>query len=102
MGSFLTNYQVRSDSASAVREALAGLVQSRAYVSPPKDGWVTVYDEASDHQDDVTLRRMALGLSERLKTSVLCFLVHDSDVMVYWLCRDGTLVDEFNSDPDYF
>ncbi len=38
MGFFLTNYQVRGDSASRVVEALAGLGAARAYVSPPRNG----------------------------------------------------------------
>jgi hypothetical protein len=43
MGSFLTNYQIRSDSASAVREALAGLAKSGACGSRARNGWVIVY-----------------------------------------------------------
>ena len=50
MGASLTNYQVRGKSAAEVSEAVASLVQSRAYVSPEKNGWVTIYDEASDRQ----------------------------------------------------
>jgi hypothetical protein len=102
MGSFFTNYQVRSDSALPVREALAGLAQGRAYVSPPKNGWVSVYDEKSDEQDDRLLRRIAAGLSGALKTAVLAFLVHDSDIAAYWFYHNGQLVDEFDSAPDYY
>ena len=102
MGSFLTNYQVRSDDAAAVRDAVIPLVQSRAYVSPPKNGWVTIYDEKSDEQNDAVLRKMAMRLSQTLKTSVFAFLVHDSDILAYWLYRGGDLIDEFDSDPEYF
>jgi hypothetical protein len=37
-----------------------------------------------------------------METTVFAFLVHDSDVAVYWLYQNGTLADEFNSAPDYF
>src|ERR1051325_3964302 len=102
MGSFLTNLQVRSESTASVREALLPLVKGRAYISPPKNGWVTVYDEASDSQHDALLSRIAAVLSRSLHTAVFAFLVHDSDVAMYWLYQNGALADEFNSAPDYF
>lgn len=102
MGAFFTNYHVRTDSSSAVRQALLGLVRARAYVSPPKNGWITIYDEASDEQDSAILKRMAGGISKALGTAVLALLVHDSDIAAYWLYQNGTLVDEFDSNPDYY
>jgi hypothetical protein len=102
MGAFFTNYQVRTKSASAVKKALVTLVQSRAYVSPEKNGWVTVYDESSEDQDEATLGRIAAGLSKALDAAVLGFLVHDSSMAVYWLYQGGVITDEFNSAPDYF
>src|SRR5262245_43711527 len=102
MGSFFTNFHVRSESQDKVRAALLPLVEARAYVSPPTNGWVTVYDEASDQQDESIIGKLAEGLSKKLHTAVVAFLVHDSDVAMYWLYRDGELADEFNSAPDYF
>ena len=99
MGSSFTNCQVRSNSAAAVRDALAGLVESRAYVSPPKNGWVTVYDEAAELQGDV-ICRIAGSLSRALKTAAFAILVHDSDIAAYWLYQGGALVDEFDSCPE--
>jgi len=102
MGAFFTNYQVRSESTSRVRDIVGSVAQARAYISPPSNGWVTVYDERSDDQDDAIIQELAGELSGTLKTTVLAFLVHDSDVAMYWLYRDGALVDEFNSNPHYF
>lgn len=102
MGAFLTNYQVRTKSASAVKKTIATLVQSRAYVSPEKNGWVTVYDESSDEQNEATLNRIAGGLSKALDAAVFGFLVHDSDIAVYWFYQGGVIKDEFNSAPNYF
>jgi hypothetical protein len=78
------------------------LATSRAAISPPKNGWVTVYDEESDSQNDSIIHRIALGLSRSLKTDVLAFLVHDSDIARYWLYRSGSLLDEYNSEPGHF
>jgi hypothetical protein len=101
MGAFFTNYHVRSDSLATVRDAVAELIQTRAFVSPPKNGWVTIYDEDSDNQDEATLSRIGAGLSKSLKTATLAVLVH-SDIAAYWLYQNGKLLDEFNSAPDYF
>jgi hypothetical protein len=41
-------------------------------------------------------------LSRHLQSVVLSFNVYDGDYLQYWLARDGSLIDEFNSCPDYF
>src|SRR5205823_4660728 len=69
---------------------------------PAKNGWVTVYDEASDGQNEKVLRSLGEALSKQLDTVVIACLVHDSDIAMYWLFDRGHLVDEFNSAPDYF
>src|ERR1700679_2096902 len=102
MGASFTNCQVRSTDANAVATVLASLVKSRAYISPASGGWVTVYDEATESQDSKLLIKLAKELSKTLKTEVFGFLVHDSDIAVYYLCQNGELVDEFDSCPDYF
>lgn len=102
MGAFFTNLQVRNASSKAICAALPKLTDSRAYVSPETNGWVTVYCEAIEDQNDKTLRAIAGGLSKSLRADVLAFLVHDSDIAAYWLYHNGTLTDEFDSAPDYF
>ena len=102
MGAFFTNYQVRSDSAEKVMDVVARSVKTRAYISPPKDGWVTVYDETSDDQDERELQRLAKVISKELSTTVFAFLDHDSDILIYYLYERGEIADEYNSNPDYF
>ena len=102
MGASFTNYQIRGKRTAEVKLALASLVETRAYISPEKNGWVTVYDEKSEEQDEGTLTKIAAALSRSLDTAVFAFLVHDSDIAVYWLYQGGTISDEFNSAPDYF
>lgn len=101
MGAFFTNLQVRGASTEAICNVLPKLTTARAYVSPQSNGWVTVYPEATETQSD-TICAMAEGLSKMFKTDVLGFLVHDSDIAIYWLYRCGDLLDHFNSAPDYF
>jgi hypothetical protein len=102
MGAFFTNHQVRDKSATEVCDALKPLLEGHAYVSPEKNGWVTVYDEASDRQEESTINQLAAELSRSLDTPVFGFMVHDSDIAFYWLYQNGVLIDEFNSAPDYF
>lgn len=102
MGAFFTNLQVRHASTKAICSALPKLTNARAYVSPESNGWVTVYTEATEDQNDKTLRAIAVGLSKSLKADVLAFLVHDSDIAAYWLYCNGALTDEFDSAPDCF
>src|SRR6266404_4610009 len=101
MGAFFTNLQIRNASTRAICSALPKLTEDRAYVSPESRGWVTVYPEATEDQSE-TIRGIASGLSKTLKADVLGFLVHDSDIAMYWLYQNGRLTDEFNSAPDYF
>lgn len=101
MGASFTNLQIRNSSTKAIGSLFPKLTDSRAYISPDHNGWVTVYAEATEDQNDETMRTVAKGISKSLKTDVLGFLVHDSDIAMYWLFRNGTLADEFNSAPDY-
>jgi ankyrin repeat protein len=71
-------------------------------VTDPKNGWITIYDETSESQDLAELQRLGKNLSSKLKTSVFCFMVHDSDILVYLLYDKGTFVDQYDSRPDYF
>ena len=102
MGAFFTNIQVRNGATKAICSALPRLTTSRAYVSPPRNGWVTVYAEATEDQSDPPMLSLAEGLSRMFKTDVLGLLVHDSDIAMYWLYRCGEPLDQFNSLPDYF
>jgi hypothetical protein len=97
MGAFFVNYQIRSEDQTKVVTAAGELVQGRAYISPPKDGWVTVYDETSESQDVYEIGRLGSELSTKLETVVFVFLVSDSTMFVYYLFDNGDLLDEYHS-----
>jgi ankyrin repeat protein len=102
MGAFLTNYHVRISDKAACIQALKSIIRSRAMVTEPANGWITIYDETSESQNLEELRRVGKTISSRLKTAVFCFMVHDSDIFVYLVYEKGKLVDQFDSRPDYF
>jgi len=102
MGASFANYHVRKIDAKNCARALTTLIGSRALVTDSKNGWTTIYDEQSDSQDIEVLRRLAKGLSSKLKTAVIVMMVHDGDVFMYLLFDNGEVVDQFDSKPDYF
>jgi ankyrin repeat protein len=102
MGVSFTNYQIRTRSVSQCAKAVAQVVSSRAVVTDQKNGWITLYDEASDAQDIKEIRRVAKSLSAKTAAPVLALLVHDSDVVHYLLYNRGRLTDQFDSHPGYF
>jgi hypothetical protein len=124
VGSFFTNVQVHTgDRAPAdVREAVIMTLRASAvadgfvedatlsaedadrviYIGPVTAGpWISVYDEATEDQDDVSRRSLAARLSQVVGAAV-SVLVHDSDVLELRLWQRGTEVDVYNSAPDYF
>lgn len=99
MGAFYVNYTVRGSTQKAVAEALKGW---KAVVLPEQNGCVTVAEERSDSQDTNILRHLSNHLSSTLRAPTLCILNHDDDLLVYFLSKDGQIVDQYNSQPDYF
>lgn len=102
MGASFANCNVRTTHALKCAKALASSIGSRALMTDPKRGWITVYDEESESQGDKVLRGLAKTLSAKLKTVVISIFVHDSDIFHYLVYEKGELVDQFDSKPDYF
>jgi len=69
-------------------------------VVPPRNGWVTVYDELSD-RDPEMLRRLARELSDRMGAVVLLLGVEQSEVVRFVLFERGRVMDEYLSVPAF-
>jgi hypothetical protein len=128
MGSFFTNVQLlragrlasapRPAQVAAIADAIkqaalaAGFVEAdpagkadRTILVGGGDGdgrWLTIYDSATEDQDDKALDALASALSARLETSAVTVLVHDSDVLELRLFEAGKRADRYNNDPGYF
>lgn len=121
MGGFYTSLHVlvgdRADAAAVVR-AVSNAVVTPGNVAPAADDpepdqvvlvspvgedapWVTIFDEALE-QDEASLDALAAHVSSELKTWAVGIIVHDSDVVMLRLHKDGALLDVYNSNPDYF
>jgi hypothetical protein len=100
MGNFYTNITLRGpdlDPVLAYLDAEAIV----AYVAAPQPGYVVVYDQASESQDDTILTARAAQLSHQFNCPALAVLNHDDDVLAYWLYQDGTRIDAYDSTPGW-
>jgi GNAT superfamily N-acetyltransferase len=96
---------LQTDDQGAVERAVARFVPrvsaSRAtVVSPPRNGWVAVYDEVAD-QDTEELRQLGRELSNVIGTVVVAIGVEHEQVVRYLAFDHGRIVDEYLSVPDF-
>jgi hypothetical protein len=103
MGNQFVNYQVKSESTSRVANCINKISSGKTYVSSPKEGWITVYNEKSedwyDGNTDVYIINLAKILSNELETVVFAFVVFGGINFLYFCYYNGRLVDEFYDRP---
>lgn len=102
MGSFFTNFHARSMDQDAVVRAVRYAGAVPAYVSASGGGWISVYPEPAESQDEALIQKIAQTLSTALHQAVFAFLVHDSDIFAYWLYDQGKKSDVYDSAPGFF
>ena len=100
MGAFLGSTQIKCGDRKAVLEAATAVAKEldiQCLVSPVVSGWVGVFPSGNgqDH-------RVGEELAKRLGGTVWHVLVHDDDVLAYWLWHEKELVDSYWSVPGYF
>jgi hypothetical protein len=99
MGAFYVDYTVKGADPKWVVRALGG---TNAFISPEQSGCIVVLDEESGKQNQAVIAKVAAHLSASLRTTVLTVLNHDCDILWYQLYKGGTLIDQYNSTPDYW
>jgi hypothetical protein len=101
MGASYTNITLHGPDQEQVVQCLTQMHRT-AYVSPTVDNYTVVYDRETEDQDAAHLIGLASQLSTAFECPALAVLVHDSDILAYWLFEEGTLADEYDSAPGYF
>ncbi len=91
MGSFYTQVLVKHQDAAQCADVMKRLAR-RAVVIPAHNGISVVCDREADDQDIEVLDRVALSLSERLKTAAVGLLNHDDDILVFRFFESGTFI----------
>jgi hypothetical protein len=102
MGLFCVNFHFRTTDDRALADALSRRRITQYRIVPAKSGWISLYERQASEQDDRRIRELAGDLSKDLQVAIIAFLVHDSDIACYWLYDKGQLLDEYNSNPEYF
>lgn len=118
MGSFFVNVQARArsaDSPTTIAEAIAadareagwieadeGGCDREVLVGPTRDGWVTVYDELAEMQNEEVVDGLARAVSAATGEPAVAVLMHDSDVLQLRRFDGGRRVDVYDSNPSYF
>jgi len=64
--------------------------------------WLTIIEASFAVHGTPWLGELATALSARLHTHTLVMMVHDDDLLLYNLDRDGEALDGYNSCPQYF
>jgi hypothetical protein len=69
-------------------------------VAPPRNGWISVYDELCDREPEM-LRRLGRELSDRMGAVVLVLGVEEGAVVRFIFLERGRVMDEYLSVPEY-
>jgi ribosomal-protein-alanine N-acetyltransferase len=105
-GESYASLHVQTDDGEAVQAAVAKYLQrlgrsGGGRVSEPRNGWVAVHDELIDG-DRKARERLASELSNATAAVVCALAVDDGRVVRYTLYERGSIVDEYQSVPEYF
>jgi hypothetical protein len=100
MGAHYRSVQIRGENRNAVMAAAEGIARSqngKLLVGPVLNGWIGLY-----LNDSVPSEGFAVEISKSLEVLALDLIVHDSDIFIYNFYKQGHLIDEYSSAPDYF
>lgn len=104
-GESYASIHVQTDDPQAVEAAVAKYLprfggSAQASISPPRNGWVAVHDELCD-RDRRVRERLSSELSSGTAAVVCALAVEDGRVVRYVLYERGSVVDEYQSVPEY-
>ena len=100
MGTFYGSILVRTENSDEVQKALGEVAQvtdHKFLLGPPVSGWISIFPDRSGQSD-----KTSVEIAKLLPNDIFHLVVHDDDIFSYYFYRDGRLVDQYNSCPDYF
>lgn len=99
MGAFYGNLTLKGVDQQRIAEALHG---RRSIVAPNAGDYVIAFDSVCDDQDIEAIQALTSKLSRKFDCAALAAVVHDDDVLGFFLYQNGDLTDWYNSSPSYF
>ena len=104
-GEWYASVHVQTDDFDAVQAAVTKYLpryggSGEARVAQPRNGWVAVHHELLDHDRKVR-ERLASELSNATGAVVCAIAVEDGALVRYALFDRGSIVDEYQSVPEY-
>ncbi len=104
-GPSFASIHVQTDDVGAVERAVRRYVprapSAGTAISPPRNGWIAVYDDLCD-RDPAALRRLARQISVVTATVTLALSLEEGAVVRYLLLERGSVVDEYLSLPEHY
>jgi tetratricopeptide (TPR) repeat protein len=100
MGAFYGSIHVRTENSDAVRKALEQVAKEAGcnfLIGPALNGWISVFPSDSGQNDQISA-----NIAKLVPDDIFHLIVHDDDIFTYDFYRDGRLIDQYNSCPDYF
>jgi ribosomal protein S18 acetylase RimI-like enzyme len=104
-GESYASIHVQTDDTAAVEAAAAKYLPrfggGEARVSGPRNGWTVLYSDLTDH-DRQARQRFASELSNATAAVVCALALEDGRVVHFALYERGSIVDEYQSVPEYY
>jgi hypothetical protein len=106
-GASYGSVHVQTDDLPAVERTVRRFVpllpgkSTGSVIVPPRNGWISVYDELCD-RDPSALPRVAREISDGLGVVVIQFAVEEGAVARYRIYERGRMLDEYLSVPEYY
>lgn len=84
------------------QQVAAALADRQAAISPTVNGFTLVADEEFESHEEERISALGAELSKKLGCPAMIVSEFDDDVLHYRLMEAGKVIDEYNSEPDYF
>ena len=100
MGAFFDSIHARTENVGAVQKALEQLAlrcDAKFLLGPALNGWISILPGGSGPNESLSME-----IAKNLGCDIFHLAVHDDDIFLYYFYRDGKLVDQYNSCPEYF
>jgi tetratricopeptide (TPR) repeat protein len=100
MGAFFDSIHVRTENSDMVKTALEQVAKEGDYkflLGPAINGWISIFPNEIGRKEPI-----AVNIVKFVPDNVFHLTVYDDDIFSYYFYRNGQLIDQYNSCPDYF